>query len=223
MKRHLSGIRVLQIGGLVALVIMGTYLIVGAASGGAASHRTPSTTSVPLAAAGASPSASAATAVSATPTAIATDVPATPVVGQPYPSNPAFAVNDITLIRADAQPVNSQEQIMRAIADLGVPWALGGEWNGKTVTIQAYYGLATQGRPGVNGMPWEGVLNIPLPNGVMLDRIENRAMWIIDYGNTEFADSGCPDCAAQPKKNHSVYLIDDATAAVLLVWGYTAP
>ena len=218
-KRHLSGICVLQIGGIVALVIMGTYSILGFGSGSSS----PNSVQPAAAHAGSTP-VSTATASTATPTIVATEDSVLPTAGQPYPSNPAFAANDIALVRMDAPPVNSQEHVMRAVAGLGVPWGLGGEWEGKTVTIRAYYGLVTQGQPtGVNGMPWEGVLNIPLPNGVTLDHIEHRAMWIIDYGNTQFGDSGCPDCAPQPEKNHSVYLIDDETGAVLIVWGYTGP
>ena len=218
MKWHLSGIRVLQIGGMIALIIMGTYIIVGSGSGGSSPNSVQ-----PASAQAASTPASTATASTDAPTTVATEDSAIPAVGQPYPSNPAFAANDITLVRTDAQPVNSQEHVMRTIADLGVPWGLGGDWEGKTVTIQSYYGLATQGQPGVNGMPWEGVLNTPLPNGVTLDHIEHRAMWIIDYGNTQFGDSGCPDCAPQPEKNHSVYLIDDETGAILIEWGCTGP
>ncbi len=89
--------------------------------------------------------------------------------------------------------------------------------------MQAYYGLATQGRPGINGLAWEGDLNIPLPNGVTLNHIEQRAMWLIDYGNTQFGDSVGAYATSPPEKNHAVYLVDDATGSVLLVWGYNGP
>lgn len=108
---------------------------------------------------------------------------------------------------------------MQAIADIGMPWAHGGTWENMPVTIQAYYGLATFGGLGFNGV-WEGERNIPLPSGEVLDHIEGRPMWIIDYGNTTFVAGGCPDCPEPPDYDHSVYAVDAATGEVWIVWGY---
>lgn len=214
MTQHHLRRSVLQISGLVVLLAMGAYIIFSSDS--SSTRNMPSAVGLPAA-------VTADVSTPEIPVTSVIDATTAPAVGEPHPSTPAFAANDITMVHTDAQPVTSQERIMRSIADLGIPWGLGGEWEGKTVTIQSYFGLVTQGSPGRNGMLWEGVLNTPLPNGVVLDHIENRAMWIIDYGNTQFVDSTCPDCAPAPMKNHSVYLIDDETGAVLLAWGYAGP
>ena len=158
------------------------------------------------------------TATDVVPNSSPTIIVSTVVPGRPI-DVPALKQKDITLIAVDAPPVIPVEQVLRAIADIGVPWALGGQWNGKDVTITPYYGLATFGRPGLNGV-WEGDRNIPLPNGEVLDHSENRPMWIVDYGNTEFLAGGCPDCPEPPKYNHSVYAVDAATGQVWTIWGY---
>ncbi|HMM42205.1 MAG TPA: hypothetical protein PKA95_09915 [Thermomicrobiales bacterium] len=145
---------------------------------------------------------------------------AIPAAGQPYPDNPAFAGQDLTIIRTDAPPLISQADAMDAVSRLGVPWGQGGEWEGREVTVAATYGLVTAGRPGEDGKPWVGLRNIPLPDGTTLDHIEDRPMWVIDYGNTYFVGAGCPECTPPPDYNHSVYLIDAATASVWVVWGY---
>ncbi len=140
--------------------------------------------------------------------------------GQPYPDNPAFAGQDLTVVRPDAPPLISQAEAMEAVSRLGVPWGNGGEWEGRTVTVAATYGLVTAGGPGEGGKPWVGLRNLPLPDGTTLDHIEGRPMWIIDYGNTYFVGAGCPECTPPPDYDHSVYLIDAATASVWVAWGY---
>ena len=156
--------------------------------------------------------------------ATATPVPATatPAAGEAIPLPAALSTPaGLSLIRAAVPPAISQQAAMQAIADQwGVPWALGGQWEGKPVTVQAWYGLATFGEPNRNGKGWIGYQNIRLETGEVLDHIENRPVWIIDYGNTVFHSAGCPGCPPPPKYNHTVYAVDVLTGTVMMVWPY---
>lgn len=143
---------------------------------------------------------------------------ATPETGEVI-TLPASRAGELTLVDTGATPLISQEQAMQAVADLGVPWGLGGRWQGKPVTVSAAHGLATFGRPGENGKPWVGDRNILLPNGKRLDHIEDRPMWIIDYGNTIGYGGGCPECPPAIF-DHTVYAVDTQTEAVLKIWFY---
>ena len=60
---------------------------------------------------------------------------------------------------------------------------------------------------------WIGHRNIALPTGEVLDHIENRPVWIIDYGNTIGYGS-------QATFNHTVYAVDHLTGGVMLIWFY---
>jgi len=100
-----------------------------------------------------------------------------------------------------------------------LPWGLGGQFQGKTVTVAAWYGLGTVGHPGDAGKPWLGRRNIPLKDGTLLDHIQHRPMWIIDYGNMVAYGAGAPKKPA-PVYNHTVYLVDAQTRTVLEVRFY---
>ena len=76
--------------------------------------------------------------------------------------------------------------------------------------VEATFGLATLGSATEDGS-WIGDRNIPLPTGEVLDHIENRPVWIIDYGNT---------IGYSWRFNHSVYAVDDATGGVMVIWVY---
>lgn len=134
-------------------------------------------------------------------------------------SSRGFEEQDLTLRRTDSEPPISQNEAMEAVYDLGVPWGRGDDWERGPVTVDAHYGLATFGEQG-NDEVWLGPRNVPLPSGEVLDHVEERPMWIIDYGNTVFHASGCPDCAEPPDYDHTVYAIDAETAEVWFVWGY---
>jgi hypothetical protein len=122
---------------------------------------------------------------------------------------------------------------MRTVYNLGLPFAFGGTFNGKTVSLTATYGLATFGKRNQNGL-WEGSVNIPIqtcnadgkcnPTGKYLDHIENRPVWILDYGNTEWPASARPCatslCPTPTVYNHSVYAVDAITGAPLFGWPY---
>lgn len=157
------------------------------------------------------------------PAAVATEAP-TPAAGARIAlpkgvSRPDASSAEITLIATNLPPPISQREAMQAVADYGVPWGLGGQYQGKTVTVTAWFGLATLGRPGAAGKPWVGRRNIPLKNSDVLDHIENWPMWIIDYGNTVAYGGGTPAQPA-PVYNHTVYLVDAQTRTVVEVRFY---
>jgi hypothetical protein len=134
-------------------------------------------------------------------------------------SRPGGPSSEVMLYSTFAAPLISQQEAMQAVADLGVPWALGGEYNGKTVTVAAWYGCVSFGRPGNPSQLWPGAPTIRLKDGQVLDRIEYRAMWLIDYGNV-VAHAAGSSATPGPEYNHAVYAIDAQTRTVLLTWFY---
>ncbi len=150
----------------------------------------------------------AATAPSAIPS------PATiPAVGEAFPL-PASTSGELTLIRTEKAPAFSQQEAMQIVHDFGIPFALGGEWEGLQVTVSATYGIGTFGRPGGPGLPWLGDRNVPLKGtDVVLDHIENRPMWILDYDNVRAGGS-------RAEFRHAVYAVDEETRSVLKIWFY---
>ena len=132
-------------------------------------------------------------------------------VGEAMPLQSAI-FGGITLFRTDMPPPISVEIAMKVVNDSGVPWGLGQSYDEKTPVVSAAFGLATAGSRAPDGQ-WIGDRNIPLPDGRMLDHIENRPMWIIDYGNTVGYGSG-------GAYNHTVYAVDAITQAVFLTWFY---
>lgn len=138
-------------------------------------------------------------------------------------------VSNLIMRRAGKASLLSENDALQAVSNMGVPFVKGGQYLGKTVTIKSYYGLVTIGSPNSKGEWVGGPVNIPLqtcsasnqctPTGKVLDRIENRPMWLLDYGNVAFKTSGI---AGPPyHHNHSAYLVDEETKKVLLVIGYT--
>lgn len=71
----------------------------------------------------------------------------------------------------------------------------------------------------MDGAPWIGNRNIPLPTGEILDHIDSRPMWIVDVGGVEGFYGGEPGLSVPPY-NHVVYAVDDLTQAVLFAWSY---
>jgi len=103
---------------------------------------------------------------------------------------------------------------MQLVEDLGVPFGLGGDYLGKPVTVTAAYGLGTFGHWDPVAGAWIGDLHIPLKGtDIVLDHIEHRPMWILDYGNVVAYGS-------QTTFNHAVYAVDEETRTVLLAWFY---
>ncbi len=138
---------------------------------------------------------------------------ATPAVGEVIPL-PASTPGGLTLVQTDKVPAFSQQEAMQIVHDFGIPFALGGDWEGLQVTVSAAYGLGTFGHPGPPGMPWVGLQHVPLKGtDVVLDHIENRPMWILDYGNVRAGGS-------QAEFRHAVYAVDEETRSVLTIWFY---
>lgn len=147
---------------------------------------------------------------------------------------------NLTFVSTLDTPTIALPDALALIDTKGIPFALGGQYAGKTVAINATHGRATFGfaadtskvkaprggqfTGGCAG--WLGTCNIPVQQcvkgqgctltGQVIPRLENRPMWIIDYGNIVFPTSGRP-------ANHAVYAIDDQTRSVILIWGYNGP
>ncbi len=150
---------------------------------------------------------------SATPPSASPRTETTPAVGEVI-ALPSSESGELTLVRTDKPAAFSQQEAMRIVRDSGVPFGLGGEWLGRPITVSAAYGLGTFGRPGGPGLPWLGDRNIPLKGtDVVLDHIENRPMWILDYDNA-YAHG------TQVDFKHAVYAVDEETRSVLLAWFY---
>jgi hypothetical protein len=126
----------------------------------------------------------------------------------------ALAAGGLT-ITADANtPAFSRQEAMQIVSDLGVSFGLGGEYEGQAVSIASTYGLGTLGHPGGPGQPWMGDRYFPLKGtNTVLDHIENRPMWILDYGHIKAYGS-------QATFNHAVYTVDIQTRSVLTIWFY---
>lgn len=136
-----------------------------------------------------------------------------PAVGEVI-ALPSSESGELTLVRTDKLATFSEQEAMQIVHDSGVPFGLGGEWLGRPVTVSAAYGIGTFGRPGGPGLPWLGDRHIPLKGTeVILDHIENRPMWILDYDNA-YAHG------TQVDFKHAVYAVDEETRSVLLAWFY---
>jgi hypothetical protein len=126
----------------------------------------------------------------------------------------ASASGELTLTPDPNAPVFSQQEAMQVVSNFGIPFALGGAYQGQVVSLAASYGIGTFGHPGGPGQPWIGDVNIPLKGtSTVLDHIENRPMWILDYGNIVAYGS-------QATFNHAVYAVDIQTRSVLKIWFY---
>jgi hypothetical protein len=128
----------------------------------------------------------------------------------------------VTLRSVTGSPLISQQQAMAIVATQS-PWGLGGNWEGKQVTVQAWYGLGSIGYADSRGN-WLGSLNIPLPSGQILDHIENRPMWLIAYGNVPgIIASACWGCAPPPVYTHDVYAVDAQSRSIIWLASYPEP
>ncbi len=156
------------------------------------------------------------------------------VIPMPFDNKPV----NVTLRRLAEAPLISLQEARLAVHNLGISWATGGQVNGRTVKLTAAYGLADLGGPGPNGA-WYGPRNVPIRNcddkgnctstGVVLDHIEKRPVWVLDYGNTVMEVSGPPPdtckpaCTPIPNNNHSVYTVDAQTKDVIVAEFYYTP
>jgi hypothetical protein len=127
---------------------------------------------------------------------------------------------ELVLVNSPRPPRMSQMEVMQAIHDLGIAWGLGEavyiEETGETIVpeITGHFGLMTSGAPASDGT-WSGIRNVSLADGTELDHIDNRAMWLLDYGNV-IAHS------AHVHYDHVVYLVDDETGTVIRALFYAS-
>ncbi len=169
---------------------------------------------------------------------IATEVPTlivtkpTEVAGELIALPTNLTVSGLVKIkRTLSLPRLNQEQAMRAVRS---PYAMGGIIKGQKIYITATFGLVTHGELGKDGKTWAGYQNIQLlncsspapkdckPNGKVLDHIEDRPMWVLDYKNLPSGGAGSPN-NPPPVYNHTVYVVDDETGVNIFSWGYSEP
>ncbi len=171
----------------------------------------------------------AANAVVTTPVATATPIAATSYVTI---TTPSVSVGDIIALPSELyltgnmnlRRTNTAAQLSldEALGAIKGSWQKGGQFDGKLITVTATFGLATFGKPGADGK-WIGFTGVPeftctgirqcTRTGKMLDHIENRPMWVLDYKNLTFYGSGAT-------YNHTVYSVDDKTGLMLYGWTY---
>jgi len=171
----------------------------------------------------------------------AAEIVVKPGVASTHPAT--TSQDDFTFVGATNAPRISSLDAQNALADEGVPWALGGTFpsqSGASVTITAIYGVATLGRPidtstfvfpngqGATGgcINWAGPCNLPVYKCVrgapctltadVIPRLENRPAWVVDVGGATFYGS-------QISYNHTVYLVDEETKSIPIIWGYNSP
>jgi hypothetical protein len=162
--------------------------------------------------------------------------------------HPSLVGNDIALRVTDTAPPISAEAAMQVAQDTGYPYALGGLYEGREVTVTARFGRLTYGRPGdttglhgADGVSpltgacagWIGPCNWPVQTchagqcsrtDKVIPRIENRPYWILDYANVIGPGGvGCDGCPEPPVHNHTVLIVDALDKFVLMGYGYTAP
>lgn len=226
--------------GLIAVIIIGATLTLGISISN--SLNSTSGLSTPVLQADSfnhGPSASA-----ITPTLETIVAPTTPTLAATPTLIPGTVIKlpssssiGLKLVSTPDLPLISLDSAKQAVYNLGISWAKGGQVNGKTVILSATYGLATFGGLAKDGKTWVGAVNFPVRNcndagvctdtGQVLDHIENRLMWILDYGNTIMlaggpAPNSCQPvaCTPFPDFDHSVYAVDAQTKDVIRIWFY---
>jgi hypothetical protein len=137
---------------------------------------------------------------------------ATPAIGEII-NIPSAVRGDLTVRRTDIAPLISQQEAQQVLKDYGIIWAFEDTQSIPSVTLLATYGLVTQGRPTPDGKDWIGNRNIRLSNGTILPYIENRPMWILDYGNVAVQGS-------MKTFNHLACLVDAETKTLIVGWMY---
>jgi Tol biopolymer transport system component len=144
------------------------------------------------------------------PVALPQPTPAVPT-SPDFPERIARLLPLRVLVTDDPPPIGVQDA-MQALADVGIPWALGGTWEGRPVTIDAAFGLVTV---------TDGTTHIPLNTGEVLEHVTDRAAWVIDYGNVQgIIPSIAPGTAPPPRHDHAVYVVDAATRSILFIGSY---
>ena len=136
---------------------------------------------------------------------------------------------------ADA-PIISLPEALQALHGQGDAWTPGQQYDGKIVKLMAAYGLVDLGYLDSKGA-YYGSRNIRLKtcdssgkcsdSDTVLDKVENRPMWVLDFSNATMqvlappADNSQPvACTPAPDFNHSLYVIDAATRTYVIARFY---
>ncbi|HUG15745.1 MAG TPA: hypothetical protein VMM78_12110 [Thermomicrobiales bacterium] len=123
--------------------------------------------------------------------------------------NAAGVQISLTVVLDDPQLMTVGDALAVAV-DHGYDWSYGDRIDGSLVTIQTWHGLVSISS-----------ISAQLNTGEILQRIEDREAWVIDFGNVPgIIGAGCPGCPAPPEYNHSFIVIDARTGSVLLSSSY---
>lgn len=221
--------------GTITLAVMVVLVVVAvsATKGNGNSSSQPAATSVVAAVAVATPVP--ATTLAPTPIPLpsptplplptSTLLPTQVAVGQVIPKVYNKPEVGVTVVRAADVPLISQDMALQILVKQigGMPFGYGEA--GNTVTLDATYGLVTEGSPSSAG--WMGHRNLPLKDGEVLDHIENRSMWVLEFRGVDVmsSDQSCTQaktCTPHPL-NHALYLIDAKAMQVTIGKNYYAP
>ncbi|HEX2916589.1 MAG TPA: hypothetical protein VH186_37865 [Chloroflexia bacterium] len=144
-----------------------------------------------------------------------------------------YDIANLSLKRLATPPLISSRDAAEIVYLKGYAWARGGEYRGRTVQIRATYGLATFGSPGPNGA-WLGPQNTPLltcksfgqcaSSGILLKRLENRPIWLLEYNNLDPSEYPPPPYACPQCKRHdrTIFAVDCEYRAVIYSWTYVS-
>lgn len=206
-------------GRLTPLLVLAIVLLQGC--GGATNAAFPPTTATPSDSVMSTPTETSPAMVVDPATPTATIVSDAPIPIPDEIANHNTTGEPVTLRSVSEPPLITQQQAI-AIVAADFPWGHGGTWEGKPVTVRAWYGLGTIGYSGAHG--WLGSVNIPLPSGQILDHIENRQLWLLAYSNVPgIIASTCAGCADPPVYTHDVYAVDAQSRSIIWVASYPVP
>jgi hypothetical protein len=209
----------------LAIVVM---LVVVTVSATPNSHSTPSQIAATTVAAAipTTPVAPTFTPIPATTTPVPTLSPNQVAVGQEIPKVYNEVGEDIKVKRVADPPLISQEMALQILTKQlgGSPFNYGQP--GNTVTLDATYGLVTEGKPSPSG--WVGHRNIKLKDGEVLDHFEDRLMWVLDFTGvkiplTDYTCYQIKTCTPGNVLNHAVYLIDAKAMQTTIGKNFYAP
>jgi hypothetical protein len=140
---------------------------------------------------------------------------ATEPAALPADNSTPLPYKDVTLRSSTPSPSFSQQDAMQIVKAIGVPWALGGNYEGQQVNVSAHFGIGTLGHADpTEQVPWVGPQHVPIKGtDIVLDHVADRPMWILDYGNVAAYGS-------QIAYNHAVYVVDEQSRTLLITFFY---
>ncbi len=143
------------------------------------------------------------------------------------------------LRRSPRPPVMTQQEAMQVVYDHNIwPYAFGGEYKGRKITITVAYGLASFGHStDLSGFAGYKPENLPescrnfvgpchieaercakgqcTPTGQILERITNRPTWLLVYENIPYTGSCIPAPAICPVYAWAVFAVDEEFKTIL--------